>query len=863
MSQVNETLILNEIKIISTLDIAKIFQKFESTSNGLCSRQIASKSKIFGPNMVLDDVHQLSVIRFFKLLLSPLSVLLMALSLISYITGEGEGALIIFMMVFLSTLLSFTQEFKAKKVANKLKKLVSSKVTVVRDGIKIFVDLSEIVPGDMVFISAGDLIPADIRLIDTNDLLVNQSSLTGESMPAEKNHLQSIFKEKYFFDCQNICYMGSHVVSGSAYGIVINTGSRTVFAQLVRDISQQTRQTEFDKGIKKYIWLMIRFMFFIVPLVFLINFLIKGDWVEAALFAIAVSIGLAPEMLPMSVTVSLARGALSMSKKHVIVKRLSAIQNLGAMTILCTDKTGTLTQNEIILEHHIDVCGQESIQVLDFAYLNSYYQAGLKNLLDVAVLKHLDLHHKLHNTDNYKKIDEIPFSFNRRRMSVVVQKNSQSQILICKGAVEEIFACCKYAQVGNDLVILDNDHRHKLQKITNQFNQNGFRVIAIAIKNESISRTSYSVSDESDMTLIGYIAFLDPPKESAKPAICALRDAGIQVKILTGDNELVTKKICHDVGILFDKVILGSDINNMTDEDLVEVAKSSVIFAKMTPHQKARIIGALQVHGHIVGYMGDGINDGPSLKAADIGISVDTGVDIAKDSADIILLEKSLLVLYQGVMEGRKVFGNLMKYLKMTSSSNLGNVISMVGASAFLPFLPMAPVQIILNDLLYDFSQVALPADNVDQECLVNPQNWDMKEVVHYMLFFGPISSFFDCLTFFFLWFSLNANSSELSALFQTGWFIESLLSQTLVVHIIRTRKIPFVESSPSGVLLFTTLAICGVAIFLPYSFLASDLHMQELPAEYWYGILFILISYLAVTQLVKHFLIKQSGFTN
>jgi Mg2+-importing ATPase len=860
MSQSIRAAELNEIKALSTNDMVDIYRQLESSSQGLSHKQAIVKLKEFGPNLVIGGMQEWLPIRFLKLFLSPLSILLMALSLVSYLTGEGKGALIIALMVFLSSSLSFAQEYRASRVAEKLKKLVATKITVMRSGIELLVDLSDIVPGDLILLSAGDLIPADLRLIDTKDLFVNQSSLTGESLPAEKSHLLANTDRDSAFDWPNICYMGSHIVSGSARAIVLKTGSQTFFAELVRDITQQTKQTVFELGIKKYIWLMIRFMLVMVPLVFLINGFAKGDWLEAALFAVAVSIGLAPEMLPMLVTINLAKGALAMSKKHVIVKRLNAIQNLGAMDILCTDKTGTLTQDEIILERHIDVSGRENAQVLEFAYLNSHYQSGLKNLLDVAVLKHVEVHEKLHDVDSYKKIDEIPFDFQRRRMSVVVQKNDETHILICKGAVEEVFSCCKYAQMGNDFVLLDDSHRQVLEGVTAELNQDGFRVIAIAVKKESISHGPYAVSDESEMTLVGYIAFLDPPKESAKPAIHALKDAGIQIKILTGDNKLITRKICHDVGISVEHVILGSHINDMTDERLADVAESAVVFAKMTPHQKARVIRALQMHGHIVGYMGDGINDGPSLKAADVSLSVDTAVDIAKESADIILLEKSLLILHQGVIEGRRVFSNLIKYLKMASSSNLGNAISMVGASAFLPFLPMAPVQVMLNDLLYDFSQTAVPTDNVDQEYLLKPQLWDMKGVAHYMFFLGPISSLFDYLTFAFLWFFLKANTLELSGLFHTGWFIESLISQTLVVHIIRTKKIPFFESSPSLPLLLTTLAICGIAIFLPYSFLANDLHMQRLPEEYWCGIVFLLACYLVLSQLVKSFLIKRIG---
>jgi Mg2+-importing ATPase len=544
----------------------------------------------------------------------------------------------------------------------------------------------------------------------------------------------------------------------------------------------------------------------------------------------------------------------------VIVKRLNAIQNLGAMDILCTDKTGTLTQDEIILERYVNVKGEADEQVLEFAYLNSHYQAGLKNLMDVAVLKHSDVHQKLHDLDTYKKVDEIPFDFQRRRMSVVVQKNNDEHILICKGAVEEVFSCCKYVRVNNQLVEFDSIMRLDLEKLVASLNGDGFRVIAVAIKNEEVGPKAYEVSDEVDLILLGYVAFLDPPKESAKPAIRALQNSGVDVKILTGDNELVTRKICHEVGLNVSHVVLGSSIENMSDEHLADLAQTVTIFAKMTPSQKARVISALQMHGHVVGYMGDGINDGPSLKSADVSISVDSAVDIAKESADIILLEKSLLVLQKGVLEGRKVFGNIMKYLKMSASSNFGNMFSMLGASALLPFLPMAPVQILLNNLLYDFSQTSVPTDSVDDEYLLQPRAWDVGNIARYMFFIGPISSIFDYVTFGLAWFVLKANTPESSPIFQTAWFVESLLSQTIIVHVIRTSRIPFIESWPSRPLLATTLGICTLGVILPYTPWGSYFEMVPLPTIYWMGLAVILPSYLLLTQVVKSHLVRRFG---
>lgn len=764
------------------------------------------------------------------------------------------------LMVLLSASLTFFQEYKSNQAAKRLQSLVSTKVLVVRDGAESEVDLTQIVPGDVVRLSVGDLIPADLRIISSKDLFINQASLTGESLPVEKSHVILVHDSPSDLDWINLAYMGSHVVSGMGDALVLRTGDSSFFGQVALETTAQTKVSSFDRGVKKFTWLMLRLMAAMIPTVFLINGLIKGDWLEAALFAIAVGVGLAPEMLPMLVTINLAKGAIVLSRKKVIIKRLNAVQNLGAMDILCTDKTGTLTQDEIILEKHVDVNGREDNRVLDYAYLNSHYQAGLRNLLDVAILKHADVHEKLHDENTYQKIDEIPFDFQRRRMSVVIRKNNQSEILICKGAVEEILSCCKYAQVGDELISLDGEHQARLQVVVASLNNDGFRVIAVAIREEVMIEKSYSIADESDLVLLGYIAFLDPPKESAKPAIEALQACGVTVKILTGDNELIARKVCREVGLSIDKVILGSQIDHMNDQQLSELLIATQIFAKMTPQQKARVIRLLQSQGHVVGYLGDGINDGPGLKVADVSVSVDSGVDIAKESADIILLEKSLMVIYQGVLEGRQVFGNIMKYVKMSASSNFGNMFSMLGASAFLPFLPMASVQILLNNLLYDFSQTAVPTDSVDPEYLQRPRSWDIGALARYIFCIGPISSIFDYLTFAFLWFVLKVNTLELSPIFQTGWFVESLLSETLIVYVIRTRKIPFLQSIPSASLIFTTLAICTLGVMLPYIAIGSYFQMVPLPTEYWYGLCLLLPCYLVLTQLVKMWFIQKWG---
>ena len=850
-----------ELKNLASAALENLYQQLSSSSSGLTSSQAAAYRKEYGNNQILVGIHESVVVEFLKLFFSPLSVLLLVLALISYLTGEPRGALVILSIVLLSTVLTAVQEHKSNHAAKKLKALVSCKTTVLRDGQAQELDFSEVVPGDVVLLSAGAIVPADLRVLESKDLFVNEAALSGESLPAEKTkQCFNLAEADSVFDYSNICFMGSHVVSGTAKALVLSTGGSTFFGEVARETISQKKVSSFDQGIKNFAWLMIRFMFVMAPAVFLLNGLLKGNWIEAALFAIALSIGLAPEMLPMLVTVNLAKGAIAMSKRRVIVKRLNAIQNLGAMDILCTDKTGTLTQDQIILEKYLDVNGQENDKVLEFAYLNSHYQSGLQNPLDIAILKYTDVHKKLHDADTYQKIDEIPFDFQRRRMSVIVQKSETSQILICKGAVEEIIHCCRYAQIGSRLVPLDKGHHENLEKVVADLNNEGFRVIAVAIKEEPIGHQSYGVEDEADLVLLGYIAFLDPPKDSAALAIKKLNGLGVQVKILTGDNERITRKICHDVDLPVNQVLLGSQVDEMTDDALMQVVDQVSVFVKMTPQQKTRVITLLQKQGHVVGYMGDGINDGPGLQVADVSISVDTGVDIAKETANIILLEKSLMILQEGVIEGRRVFGNIMKYLKASASCTFGNALSMLGASAILPFLPMLPGHVLLNDLLYDFSQTSVPTDEVDNEYLAKPRAWDISGIGSYMLAMGSVSSMFDCITFVFLWFGLKANTMELSTLFQTGWFVKSLLSQTLIVHVIRTGKIPFIQSKPSPFLLMTTLGICLLGALLPYTSLGVSLQMQALPALYWWGIALIIPAYLLTTQLMKTFLIKRFG---
>ncbi|HXC05376.1 MAG TPA: magnesium-translocating P-type ATPase, partial [Bacteroidia bacterium] len=725
------------------------------------------------------------------------------------------------------------------------------------------------VPGDIIYLSAGDMIPADCRMLYAKDLFISQAMLTGESMPVEKSDQKCEgLTSQPVLELKNIAFMGTNVVSGTAMAIVAHTGSNTYFGSMSKTLTGKRAETNFDIGIKKVSWLLIRFMLVMVPLVFLINGLVKGNWIEAFLFAISVAVGLTPEMLPMIVTANLAKGALNMSKHKVIVKRLNAIQNLGAMDILCTDKTGTLTLDKIVLERHLNVQGEDDDEVMKWAYLNSFHQTGLKNILDKAVLEHIELHHIIDVSGDYKKVDEIPFDFTRRRMSVILEMKNGKHLLICKGAMDEMMDVCTRAfDPGEDrqlhveqdkVVTMDPGRRENIMAISRKMNEEGLRVLLVAIKEYDQRPLNYSVADESDMIVTGFIGFLDPAKPSAKPAIEKMLSLGVSIKVLTGDNEIVSRKICRDVGIPVNNVLLGPVLDSLDDATLSARLADTSILAKLSPVQKSRVVKLLQANGHTVGFMGDGINDAAALRDADVGISVDTAVDIAKESADIILLEKDLLVLSGGITYGRRTFGNIIKYIKMTASSNFGNMFSMLGASAFLPFLPMLPVQLLVQNLLYDISQISIPWDTMDEEFIVHPKKWDAGSISKFMMIIGPISSLFDYATFALLFFFFKFNTPEHQSLFQTGWFVEGLLSQTLIVHMIRTRKIPFIQSWASAPVVALTSLIMMIGIALPFSPLASALKLQALPLSYFPWLALILFCYCVLTQKVKNWFIKR-----
>ncbi|PWU06179.1 MAG: magnesium-translocating P-type ATPase [Verrucomicrobia bacterium] len=805
--------------------------------------------------------------------------------------ADWRTVIVMTTMIVVSALLRFWQEFRSTKAAEKLKAMVRTTATVIRktddkeegnDATlisamgsspgKMEIVMADLVPGDIIQLSAGDMIPADVRLLQTKDLFVSQSALTGESMPVEKiDNLAAVVEKKADavvtsisdpLSIDTLCFLGTNVVSGSATAVVVATGEQSMFGSLAKSVLGHRAMTSFDKGVNKISWVLIKFMLAMVPIIFLINGALKEDWKEAFLFGVAVAVGLTPEMLPLVVTANLAKGAVAMSRRKVIVKRLNSMQNFGAMDVLCTDKTGTLTEDKVVLVRHLDVENRESESVVGLAYLNSFHQTGLKNLIDAAVIARMEerFPEMAQRQRGFRKVDEIPFDFVRRRMTVIVQKNTGHQLMVCKGAVEEIFSICTQVEKNGEFVPLEPATRTKVRELVSALNRDGLRVIGVAYRILPNKSEHYTIADESDMVLAGYIGFLDPPKPSAQAAIDALHNSGVAVKILTGDNEIVTAKVCREVGLDYQRIVLGSETENFSDTELADVAENTVVFAKMNPMQKARVIRALQSKKHTVGYMGDGINDAAALRDADVGISVDTAVDIAKESADIILLEKSLMVLEEGVLQGRAVFGNIIKYIKMTASSNFGNVFSVLIASAFIPFMPMLPIMLLILNLLYDFSQLFLPWDRMDKEFLTQPRKWQAGGLARFMILIGPISSIFDVTTFLLLWFVYHANSAAHQAFFQSGWFIESLLSQTLIVHMIRTQKIPFIQSTASATVLISTTVIMAVGTVIPFTAFGTSVGMVPLPASFFPWLAVTLLGYCALTQVLKTAYIKRFG---
>ena len=837
-----------------------------TTEQGLSAEKVEEAREQYGPNLLTHKIEVGIVGELFQRCKNPLVIQLLVICIVSVLMGDYRSATVVVAMILLSVVLAYVQEHRSSKAVEELQAMVQTDCTVIRDGVESDISVGEIVPGDIVVLNAGAIIPADLRLLNTKDFFVSQSSLTGESMPVEKTAEPAEVAGRGLIELQNACFQGSNVLSGAARGVVVNTGIKTHFGAIAEKLAGQRVQTSFDKGIAGFTWLMIRFMVVMVSVVFLIVGATKHDWASALLFSLSVAVGLTPEMLPMIVTVNLSKGAMAMSRKKVIVKRLNAIQNFGAIDILCTDKTGTLTQDRVILEKAVDVTNRDSEDVLRYAYMNSYYQTGLRNLLDRSVLSHTEMDVER----NCRKVDEIPFDFQRKRMSVVVDYEGD-HVLICKGAVEDIYKSCTHYQVDDEVHLMIDLIKNDLLEEYEELSRDGYRVLGIAYREFPQSKTTFTVSDESDLILLGYIAFLDPPKGSAASAIAQLKEVGVATKILTGDNALVTRKICKDVDLDAGEIITGDRLIGLSEEDLGELAEKTSVFARLSPSQKEAIIIALQKRGHVIGYMGDGINDAPSMRVADVGISVDTAVDVAKESADIILLEKSLLVLEDGILEGRKVFGNIIKYIRMGASSNFGNMFSVVGASYFLPFLPMAPIQVLVNNLLYDFSQVGIPSDSVDPEYMQTPRKWNIDNIRRFMTWIGPMSSIFDYATFFLMLYFFNCilfshegTSAEMKdyyeRLFHTGWFVESILTQTLIVHIIRTNRIPFFQSIASPFLLTTTMVVMAAGIALPYSPFADYLGFVPLPGIYWAWIAGFLVAYSVLTHYVKTWFHRKYG---
>ncbi len=865
---ISEQVLLEKLQQAQKQERGQLLSSLGTSVDGITDELAQERLLENGKNIVSGEGLEAWYVQLLHCFLNPFNAVLTILALISWATGDMESVAMMAIMVAISVGIKFFQEYRSSIKAEELKNMVRTSVTVSRvdeNGVsrKFDIDMQDLVVGDIVHLSAGDIIPADVRVLAAKDLFISQAMLTGESLPVEK-FAEVVTAPTSNMDLHAIGFMGTNVVSGSGSVVVLATGRETYFGSLARTITGERPQTSFDKGVNNVTWLMIRFIMVMAPMVLFINGFSKGNWTEALLFAISIAVGLTPEMLPMIVTSNLAKGAIAMAKRKVVVKRLNAIQNFGAMDVLCTDKTGTLTQDHIILHDHLDIEGEPSKEVLDYAWLNSYHQTGLRNLLDVAVMDEAGKEYpdgkRIEELKNWQKIDEIPFDFQRRRMSVIVSQPDNSHVLICKGAVEELLAISSNYTHNGKVLPLDDKAREKFRSMAHTLNEDGFRVLIISYKNIESSQTVYDKRDESGLTIKGFLTFLDPPKDTARVALAALKEYGVDVKVLTGDNATVTRKICNDVGLEIKGAVDGSQLDKLSDAQLYEMVEKNTIFAKLSPMQKSRIILALKAAGHTVGFLGDGINDAPALRAADVGISVDTAADIAKESADIILLEKSLLVLEEGVIEGRKVFGNIVKYLKMALSSNFGNMFSVVGASLLLPFLPMLPVQILIQNLLYDISQIATPFDKVDDDYIRKPRKWEAIELKRFMLFIGPVSSIFDYVTFGVMWFIFSANTVAEQSLFHTGWFVSGLLTQTLVVHMIRTEKMPFIGSRASNALLITTALAMMAGIALPYTMVGAAAGMVPLPFAYFGYLVAILLGYCLLVTAMKQWYIKKFG---
>ncbi|MCL1897657.1 MAG: magnesium-translocating P-type ATPase [Micrococcales bacterium] len=857
--------------------------KYDNTYEGFDEEAIEDSRDQFGVNVITQQKRRSVARQLVEAFVNPFTVVLFVLAVISFVTGDLPATVIVTVMVTISGVLRFIQELRSHVAAEKLSEMVETTVAIQRleedDGVitsvRREIPLDELVVGDIVYLAAGDMVPADLRIIQAKDLFISQSSLTGESEPIEKTGEAQSAKGADPFELSNLAFLGSTVISGSATAIVLAVGDDTVLGGVARQLQGKKEPTSFEIGVNAVSWVLIRFMMIMVPVVLFINGFTKGNWLEAFLFAVSIAVGLTPEMLPMIVSANLAKGAVSMSKQRVIVKNLNSIQNFGAMDVLCTDKTGTLTQDKVVLEYHLDIHGEEDDRVLRHAFLNSYYQTGLRNLMDISIISHAQEHERFPQWQGYTKVDEIPFDFNRRRMSVVVADQNGKTQLITKGAIEEMLAISSFVEYGGKVEPITDEIQDEILERCRRYNADGLRVLGVSQKTNPAPVGAFSVADESDMVLIGYLAFLDPPKEGAAGAINGLQEYGVSVKVLTGDNDAVTKAVCKKVGIAVSRILLGADVARMSPEELRVAVEETTIFAKLSPQQKALIVTALRENGHTVGFLGDGINDAAAMKTADVGISVDTAVDIAKESANIILLEKDLMVLENGVLEGRRIFANIIKYIKMTASSNFGNMLSVLVASAFLPFLPMLPIQILVLNLIYDISCITMPWDNVDKDYLRVPRKWDAASITKFMLWIGPTSSVFDITTFAVMYWlicpavvggpyqSLTSGSTEqiaFLALFHAGWFVESLWSQTLVIHMLRTPKLPFIRSRASWQVTFLTTTGIAVGTIIPFTYIGGIIGLQGLPGVFFAVLAATILCYMLLATAFKHIFIRRYG---
>jgi Mg2+-importing ATPase len=847
----------------TTLPKNELLAEFSVSSDGLSEEQVKKQKELYGPNEVSQTKPKKWYHYFLQSLFSPFNSILMGISLILIYTDiilpnepSYANIIVIFILVAVSTFLDFFEEYKSNQAAEKLKELVATNATVIREGKEMAIPLKEVTVGDIVLLTAGSMLPADLRIIEAKDLYVSQSSLTGESEAVKKlvDSELSLSELESITDLDTICFMGTNVISGSAKGVVIKIADSTYFGKIAHHLTGKP-QTAFQKGVQGISRLLIRFMLVLIPIVFTLN-VWKHDLILAFTFAVAIAIGITPLLLPVILSSSLSKGAIRMSKKKTIVKSLDSIQSFGAMNILCTDKTGTLTEDNIVLEKYLNIHGEEDTKVLKHAFLNSYFQTGLKGNIDEAVIKRGLEHEMKSYTEIYQKIDEIPFDFSRRRLSIIVSDGKKNQ-MITKGAVEEILSICQLVDDHGQVYPLTKEMKEKIKSMSTSLNQEGLRVIGVCQKNDIDVTRGFTVSEEKNMVFIGFIGFLDPPKASAKTSIKRLNDAGIRVIVLTGDNAEVTKAICQKVDINSNKIVLGNQIDKLPDMAVLRLLRKVNIFAKLSPIQKARIVRLLKEAGNIVGYMGDGINDSPSLTNSDVGISVDTAVDIAKESADIILLEKDLHVLLDGVTEGRKTFANLMKYIKMAVSFNFGEVSSVIVASILLPFLPITPIQLLVQSLLYDFGQLTLPFDNVDQEYTNHPRKWDIKSLKNFMLFMGPLSSSFDMIVFASLWFIFKVRDA---ATFQTIWFSYGVVSNLVGMHIIRTAKKPFTQSNASKIVYFSSILLSMIAIIFPFTFVGHAIGLISIPLVYLSVIIGVPILYCFVALVAKKIYIRKYG---